>query len=272
MPENLKADQLIEAVLNLIDLFFPERVRACYLIGSYGDGTAVPHSDLDLIVIFKGQCLPGEADRLRQLRQIASQLTGMRLDLAPRCEAHLLTNGSTGLKLGGKLVFGDDIRTQIPWEPIEQYQQDARQAFLNYQHDIRGKSDAILRPVTAPDPDGEFFGYERFGIWHGGDQFEPGTRLLINLVCIGATVSLAYLHGARAGSKRQAIKLYQELIGDEWSNWLAELYQLAKVDLGYEIPADTAVRHQLRQLIQKTPNFENLILERGKMGSHQQEN
>src|SRR5690606_37240734 len=115
--------------------------------------------DLDLIVIFKGQCLPDEADRLRQLRQIASQLAGMRLDLAPRCEAVLLAHGSTGLKLGGKLVFGDDIRAQIPWEPIEQYTQDARQAFLNYQHEIRGKPDTLLRPVTAPDPAGEFFGY-----------------------------------------------------------------------------------------------------------------
>ncbi len=262
MPENKRADQLIAAVLSLINLVFPGRVRACYLIGSYADGTAVPHSDLDLIVIFKGECLPDEADRLRQLRQIASHLASMRLDLPPRCEADLLTNGSTGLKLGGKLVFGDDIREQIPWEPIEQYQQDARQAFLNYQHDIRGKPDAILRPIIAPDPAGEFYGYEKFGIWHGGDQFEPGTRLLINLVCIGATVSLAFLHGARAGSKRQAIELYQEHVGDEWGGWLAELYQLAKVELGYEIPGDTAVRHRLRHLIAKTPDFENLVWSR----------
>lgn len=272
MPENKTADQLIEAVLNLIDLFFPGRVRACYLVGSYAEGTAVPHSDLDLIVIFKGQCLPGEADRLRQLRQIASQLAGKRLDLAPRCEAHLLTNGSTGLKLSGKLVFGEDIRDQIPWEPIEQYQQDARQAFLTYQREIRGAANDVAWPVTAPDFDGEFFGYEKFGIWHGGDQYKAGTRLLINLVCIGATVSLAFLHGERAGSKRQAIELYQELIGDEWGDWLGELYQLAKVDLGYEIPEDTAVRHRLRTLIQKTPEFENLILKRGKIGANQWEN
>ncbi|MBK8906282.1 MAG: nucleotidyltransferase domain-containing protein [Anaerolineaceae bacterium] len=262
MPENKRADQLIEAVVNLIELVFPGRVRACYLVGSYAEGTAVPHSDLDLIVIFKGSCLPGEADPLRQLRQIASQLAAMRLDLAPRCEADLLAKGSTGLKLGGKFVSGEDILDQIPWEPIEQYQQDSRQGFMTYQHQIRGEPELLPRPVTFPDADGEFFGYEKFGIWLGGDRFAPGTRLLLNLVSLGATVSLAFLHGARAGSKRQAIEKYQQLIGDEWGDWLAELYQLAKVDLGYEIPGDTAVRLRLRTLVQKTPDFENLVWSR----------
>lgn len=267
MPAIKRADQLIEAVLKLIDLVFPGRVRACYLVGSYAEGTAVPHSDIDLIIVFKGDCLPGEADHLRQLRQIASQLAAIRLDLAPRGEADLLAHGSTGLKLAGKLIFGEDIRDQIPWEPIDHYQQDARQAFLTYQREIRGETNDVSWPVTAPDPSGEFCGYEKFGIWHGGDQFEPGTRLLINLVCIGATVSLVFLHGERAGSKGQAIEKYRQLIGDEWGDWLAELYQLAKLELQYEIPEETAVRHRLRRLIQKTPEFENLVRERGKIGA-----
>lgn len=271
MQEQEKIDRLIDAVVNLVELVFPGRVRAYYLTGSYAEGTAVPHSDLDMIIIFKGAYQPGEADRLRELRHLASQLAPMRLDLTPKCEAELLTKGATGLKLGGNFVAGEDILAQIPFEPIAQYQQDVYRAFLIYQREIRGEPETVPMPVTAPAPNGEFLGYERFGIWHGGDMFEPGTRLLINLTSIGATVSLAFLHGERAGSKWQAIQKYQQLIGDEWGDWLAELYQLAKVTLGYQIPGDTAVRHHLRRLIEKTPKFENLILERGKMEPHNQE-
>lgn len=264
---NGDTSRLINATINLVELVFPERVRAYYLTGSYAEGTAVPHSDLDMIIIFKGGFQTGEADRLRQLRRHACQLAPMRLDLTPKCEADLMANGATGLKLSGTFLAGEDILPQIPFEPIEQYRADALQAFLTYQREIRGEPESLPHPITAPDSTGEFFGYEKFGIWHGDDRFEPGTRLLINLVSIGATVSLAWLHGERAGSKWQAIQQYQQRIGDEWGDWLAELYQLAKVELGYEIPVETAVRHHLRTLIQKTADFENLILKRGKMGT-----
>lgn len=253
---------LLDGIVGLVEMLLPGRVRAYYLTGSYAEGTAVPHSDLDMIVIFKGEYEPGEADRLRELRHLASQLAPMRLDLTPKCEADLLAKGATGLKLGGKFVAGEDILAQIPFEPIGQYQQDLYRAFLIYQREIRGEPETIPTPVTPPVPDGEFLGYERFGIWHGGDLFEPGTRLLINLTSIGATASLAFLHEERAGSKWQAIQKYQQLIGDEWGAWLAELYQLAKVELGYKLPTETAVRHRLRRLIEKTPDFENLILAR----------
>ncbi|MCA9917104.1 MAG: nucleotidyltransferase domain-containing protein [Anaerolineales bacterium] len=258
-------NRLIDATINLVELVFPERVRAYYLTGSYAEGTAVSHSDLDMVIIFKESFQPSEADRLRQLRRHASQLAPVRLDLTPKCEADLMANGATGLKLSGKFLAGEDILPQIPLEPIAQYQTDCFAAFLAYQREIRGEPENLPLRITAPDPAGEFFGYEKFGIWHGGNQFEPGTRLLINLTSIGATVSLACLHGERAGSKWQAIQKYQQLIGDEWGDWLADLYQLAKVELGYGLPVETAVRLRLRHLIQKTADFENLILKRSKI-------
>lgn len=254
-----QTNRLLEGVIGIVELMFPRRVRAYYLTGSYAEGTAVPHSDLDLVIIFKGACQPGEADNLRQLRHHASQLAPMRLDLVPKCEAELLEKGATGLKLSGRFLLGEDISAQIPFEPIAQYQHDVYQAFLTYQREIRGKPQQLSCPTTAPDPTGEFLGYEKFGIGFGGDSFEPGTRLLINLTSIGATASLAFMHGERAGSKWQAIQKYQQLIGDEWGGWLVELYQLAKVELGYQIPTNTAVRHHLRDLIQQTSTFENLI-------------
>lgn len=253
---------LIDGSIGLLETTFPGRIRAYYLTGSFAEGTAVTHSDLDMIIVFKGPFQPGEADQLRQLRHHASKLSPLRLDLTPKCEADLLAKGATGLKLAAQFLFGEDIREQIPFEPIEQYRHDVIRGFTIYQREIRGEPETLAEPVTYPDPTAAFYGYEKFGNWHGGEHFSPGTRLLINLTTIGATASLTVLHGERAGSKKQAISKYQQLIGDEWGDWLAELYRLAKIDLGYDLPSDTAVRQQLRRLIQSTPQFENMVLAR----------
>ncbi len=260
MPDHVVP--LIDGSIGLLETTFPGRIRAYYLTGSFAEGAAVAHRDRDMIIVFKAAFQPGEADRLRQLRHHASKLSPFRLDLTPKCEADLFARGATGLKTAAQFLFGEDIREQIPFEPIEQYRHDVIHGFTTYQREIRGASETLPEPVTYPDPDAEFFGYEKFGNWHRGDHFEPGTRLLINLTTIGATASLTVLHDERAGSKQQAVSKYRQMIGDEWGNWLAQLYRLAKIELGYELPPNTAVRRQLRQLIQRTPEYENLVLAR----------
>jgi hypothetical protein len=262
IPEDQRIAQLLIGTVGLLETAFPNRIRAYYLTGSYAEETAVAHSDLDLIIVFQGDFQNDEADRLRQIRYHASKISLMRLDLTPKSEANLFSKGATGLKMATQFLYGEDIRERVPFESIEQYRQDVIRGFLIYQREIRGEPDQLPSPLTYPDADAEFFGYETYGLWHGGVDFEPGTRLLINLITVGATASLTALHGQRAGSKKQAIEKYQRLIGDKWGDWLAELYQLAKLDLGYALPQDTAVRQKLRRLIQPTLEYENLILER----------
>lgn len=261
-PANSTIHPILQGVIGLLETVFPKRIRAYYLMGSYAEDTAVANSDLDMVIIFKGEFVGDEADRLRQLRHHASKLSPIRLDLAPRCEADLFTNGVTGLKLASQFLYGQDIREQIPLESIAQYRYDIIRGFLIYQREIRGEPDHIPVPIVAPDPCAEFYGYDTFGNWFGGDHVEKGTRLLLNLTTAGATVSLVILHGERASSKWNAIEKYQQMIGDEWGDWLAELYQLARIELGYEIPTDTTVRQNLRHLIQQTPTFENEVLGR----------
>ena len=265
LPENKEVLPLLDGAIGLVETMFPERIRAYYLTGSFAEGTAVSNSDLDMITVFKDKFLEGEADKLRQLRHHATKLSPYRLDLTPKCEADLIAKGATGLKLAGKFLYGTDIREQIPFEPIEQYRHDVVRGWQIYQREIRGDVESVPYPVQPPDPDGEFLGYEKFGNWQGGDRFEPGTRVLINLTTIGATASLTVLHGERAGSKWQAIEKYQKLVGDEWGDWLAELYQLAKIESGYAIPQDEELRQRLRSLIQRTPEYENMMVRRLKL-------
>ena len=47
-------DQIIRGVIGLVELAFPARVRGYYIQGGYADGSAVPASDIDMRIVFKG--------------------------------------------------------------------------------------------------------------------------------------------------------------------------------------------------------------------------
>ena len=55
--ENYTGNQLIDNILRgivgIFEALFPDQIRGCYLIGSYANRSALPTSDLDLIIIFK---------------------------------------------------------------------------------------------------------------------------------------------------------------------------------------------------------------------------
>jgi hypothetical protein len=255
-------DTLLQGIIGLLELIFPGRVRAYYLIGSAAEGTMVYGSDLDLIVVFKGDFQGNEADLCRQVRHYGSLISPVRLDLAPRCEAQLIQNGATGLKLAAVLLYGDDILDQIPLEPLPQLRQDAINGFVYYLRALRGLPSPLQYPLAYPQPDDDFFGYATSGIWRGGDRYEPGTRLLINAVTLGAALRLLLATGQRSGSKVETIRLYREHINDQWVTWLSGLYEQCKLQWRYRVPEAPLERGQLRSLLQPTLAFENDVLRR----------
>lgn len=58
-----RVDAILRGTIGLLELAFPDRLRAVYLSGSYADGTATTGSDIDGLVVFKG--VLGSADGSR---------------------------------------------------------------------------------------------------------------------------------------------------------------------------------------------------------------
>jgi len=50
---NQLIDNILRGIVGIFEVLFPAQVRGFYLIGSYANRSALPTSDLDLIIVFK---------------------------------------------------------------------------------------------------------------------------------------------------------------------------------------------------------------------------
>lgn len=252
-------DDLLRGTIGLLETVFPNRIRGHFLTGSYRQATQTSGSDIDLIVVFKGEFAADEADQVRAIRRYASMISPVRLDIVPTCEAGLRQTGSVGLKRTGLLLFGDDTRDQIPLQPFDSYIRDVIQGVIGYLCELRGDQPLLQMPLAPPDPDGEFLGYERFGIFTGYDV-KPGLRTLINAATLAATALVGLQSDAMCDSKSGAVAAYQRSANDEWSQLVETLYTRCKGDWHYQIPKDAADRHALQALCIQFNAFENYVL------------
>jgi predicted nucleotidyltransferase len=253
-----QANEILRGVIGLLTLAFRQRVRAVYLMGSYHQETAVSRSDLDLLIIFKGRVTEAEQNRCRQLGRYATRISPIRIDVVPRGETQLRQTGLTGAKLSSLLLFGDDIVQSLPWEPLSSYLPQLVAGCSSTIRELRGNAVALSYPLVAPDPADEFLGYTRFG-WYTGLETRSGTRNLVNWALLAATTLVVWQSGQRVSSKKEAIQLYRTHIGDEWGDFLAELFTRAKMEWAYGVPETAEGRQQLRKLCQQNLLFETFF-------------
>lgn len=255
-----RLNQRLAALINILELIFPERIRAYYLSGSALNGTMVKHSDLDVIAVFRGEFADGEADKLRMVRRDLTALSEVRYDIVPRCEAQLKREGVTGLKLATAFLYGDDLRDEIPLEPVAKFRHDVLHGFVYYARELRGHIDQLKYPLTCPDAADFYYGYTTFGNWDG-TAYTAGTRIIINCITLGATARVLQETGERCTSKLEAVQRYQETIGGRWGEWLVEVFKLCKLEWEYDLPTTTAAQKKLQTLLGQMADYENAVLE-----------
>jgi predicted nucleotidyltransferase len=227
---------------------FGDQILACYVIGSHADGTAVSKSDMDLVVIFKGQ---GEDDDKQSLQALCKTLTGelsIPIDLEMLDERKLKSTTDPVLKLGSHLLFGSDIRETLSLLEIEAWARDRLHTSYWRTTALFNRPSKVTLPLDYPSSEDPFFGYVVSG----------STRTLVRHISWAATALIA--HQARTYVVRKADfpGIYRKVINDEFSDYLEQLYEQCKVEWDYQIPDNSA---DLADLCRQTLAFENHFMD-----------
>jgi hypothetical protein len=276
----LKIDNILKGFIGLCELTFPERISSYYLGGSYSDGHAIDtgptnnSSDLDLFAIFKEEIKPEEEEKFNEVVLCCRQFGTIGLDAHPTAETQLLDTDSpnvlnTLIKIASLHLYGRDIRSEIPQLTFPHYVQQVIDHGLFHSGQTRQTQrpitfplkDPMVYPVTVPDPSKPLLGYDMPVRYPDGTQGPPGTRLLIAIVLWAATLGLVLKSGRYTGTKFQSVKLYRELLNDEWTPLVEGIFYKCKKEWGHEIPPGEAEKAQLREWSWQTPALENHFLE-----------
>src|SRR3712207_6416292 len=98
--DNDRIDQVLRGVVRIFETVFPDRVRGYYLIGSYGNGSAVPASDLDLGILFKDRYRDdAEPEKAIRRCQDCEAISGMLLEMWVLSEERLGQPDRLGIAL-----------------------------------------------------------------------------------------------------------------------------------------------------------------------------
>lgn len=253
-------DALVKDALTWILDTLPDRLRAVYALGSYADESAVPTSDLDLVFIVAGRFQDNERARIRALlaacaARVAGELDGEVVD-----EDTLRAGVSPTLKLGSRLLWGEDVRPRLPLMPLAVWTRDRMHSSYWRLGGLFARSSPLTMPLDYPDPDDAFYGYARRLVHLPDGALEPGTRDLMRAVGWMATALLAYQAGQYVATKRACAPTYREYIGDEWSDLLDDLAVWVRGAWQYRIPTAPDERARLRAICARTLAFENHFL------------
>lgn len=81
-------DAILSRVAQQVKLGLGNRILGCYLVGSYAVGEAVVTSDLDILVVCKGNFSSPERQKISEVQIKCQQFS----------ETHLLSTGSVSLQ------------------------------------------------------------------------------------------------------------------------------------------------------------------------------
>jgi hypothetical protein len=257
---NPQMDILVQDVLDECFAALPNRLRTVYVLGSYADETALPTSDLDLVLIVAERLRAGEQARIEALSATWATQSRGELDIEVKEEVALRAGVSPTLKLGSRLLWGEDVIQSMDIMPLAPWTRDRMHSSYWRLAGLFSRPTPLAIPLDYPDPSDEFFGYaRRLRRLPNGHQ-APGTRDLMRAVGWMATALLAYSAGQYVATKRQCASMYREHIGDEWTTLLDDMAQRVRDTWQYRIPMAHDERMRLRAICTRTLGFENHFL------------
>ena len=261
-----RIDHILQAIIGFCELLFPGRIRGYYLQGSYARGSATSVSDIDMILLFRGDFIDeGERQSAWQVDTLSEWLAGRQLDIIPFPEAKLSSPRVEDVALiahlqeGARLLYGEDSRFEIQRPSRKAYVHSCMSAAFRAISWHHHHPKPFPVPLIYPDPDDEFFGFNQFAPTIDEGKAVGTQRLVHSIVRIaGALVALET--GQVVASKRECVHLYGAGAVDEWAALVEDVFYWCHDQWQYQIPKDREGREKLRRFYEQTLNFENHFL------------
>jgi len=250
-----RIDEIICGSIGILETLFPNRIRAYYLVGSYADGGYTSTSDIDVVPLFKGMMQEGEEIVYRQAVEFMDRLSPVHLGFGLRNENESFREGGVGIKIGSVLLYGEDVRDQIPLTPLEQYRQSLISTSMELIRYQRGEAEQLLFPLDYPNAQDEFYGYLQESDIQG-TMGASTASIFTHLMFLASSIATLKT-GQYNASKSFSWKFYQDQVGDAWGTFLEEWYFQGKKQWEYGVPVSSAERDHLKQMCQKVLAFEN---------------
>ena len=221
-------DNILVGIVGIFETVFPNRIRAYCVTGSYSNRSAIGTSDIDIIVTFKGNSIDEqEEERFSEIGSYCELISPVELDFKCIDEGKLLrlntevpyTHFAIVNKIGSLLVYGEDIRDNIPLPPADAVVWTYMEAIYHEHHCLlaqrRQSSEILTFPLRYPEPENEFYGYV-----HGKSIFDLvlSTGLTVTVLC--AIKARRYV-----ASKSDCPSIYAECINDEWTPFVQEVFE-----------------------------------------------
>lgn len=253
-----RADAALETIVSAFEAAFPTEHPRYVLLGSYTIGTAHEASDLDLIVIFPTNL---SADGRTRADELIAQLpSGIQIDAdIAVCSIDDCSPVWALCLAKGRTVFGaESIAPPMP--SIEDYTAALIADVKSLMQGLR-PGQKITAPLGPPNPALPLLGYEAKPLRGPDGVWRPSTKALSMIAFWGASALIALREGRVTASKDEVIELYRKVIGDEWTELLADVDRVCRREYSYAIPADEDGRERVRVLAERVLAFENYLLE-----------
>jgi hypothetical protein len=252
---------VLQGVVSIFEMTFPGRIAGYYVTGSWSNGAAVSAtsnpanaSDIDLHVVFKGTLDSSERERFLGYLNACQLISSVGLDVYAEGEDNLTGYWDVCLKQNSLLIYGQDIRDKITLPTVEDHLLRAMTYPPYDMATVRGQDTfaqepRLVYPLNYPNANDRFYGYA-----------SPSTRYIVSIAAWSATILLALKAQRIAGTKRDAVQMYRQFVGDAWSDLITDVFTHCKMDWYYQVPPSVDEQRRLRCLCEQMLSLENYLL------------
>lgn len=247
----------LDRIVDLVTHEQRETINAIYLFGSYREGTAIPTSDIDIAVVTDA----GDPTSLRDSWQARLDTAGIdNVDIVVMQSEELLRSGHYRIEHGSRLLFGEDIRPELPPTTVERYLRYYAAAPLSYIGPVLRRTDNPVNPLGYPDREGEFFGYDR-ELLPPNLTRHHNIKSMVSCACWIATMVVGIRTGRMMRSPAEGVRAHQDAVNDDWTSLITDIYHNGRQRWHYLVPAEPEDRALLRGLCERLLYLERYYLD-----------